>query len=168
MYYQDAIDGWQVMYDVGNSSVHGSIAYSPATNTLGQSYTTVLKDPDSEDLTFVDYQESFLAFDETVSSLPTPVDGTHIGRSSQVAFAPDGTPGIAYTEQDNGEVFIRYAYMVGEAWAIETVSNDPSTPDATNPLLLVDLAYDSTGTAALCYNHIVGTTSTMRVAFRGL
>jgi hypothetical protein len=167
-YYQDAIDSWQLLYDISNSSSHGSIAYNLSTNTLGQSYTTVLENPDSEDLTFVDYEESFLAFDETVSSLPTPVAGTHIGRSSQIAFAPDGTPGIAYTEEDDGEVNIHYAYMVGDAWAIETVSNDPSTPSATNPLLLVDLAYDTTGTAALCYNHIVGTTSTMRVALRGL
>lgn len=168
MYYEEALGSWEVLYDVANSSSHGSIAYSPATNTLGQSFATIYSEQDYEDLTFVDYKEGFLAFDETVSSLPTPFDGIHIGRSSQIAFAPDGTPGIAYTQQENGEVYVRYAYMVSDAWAIETVSNDPSTPDAASPLLLVDLAYDTTGTAALCYNHIIGTTSTMRVAFRGL
>lgn len=168
MIYEESLGSWIALYDVSNTSSQGSIAYNPVTSTLGQSYATVDEGQEYEDLTYVEYNADFLAFSETVYHLPTPLDGTHIGRSSQVEFMPDGTPGIAYTEQDNGEVYIRYAYMVGEAWAIETVSNDPSTPSATNPLLLVDLAYDSAGMAAICYNHIVGTTSTMRVAFRGL
>jgi hypothetical protein len=90
--------------------------------------------------------------------------------ANQLAYAPDGTPGIVFTECDGESVFVRYATLVDSSWVIETVSEDPSTPtDLTNMLLVIpDLAYDSTGLPAVCYNHVAGAASSLRFAIRGL
>ena len=78
-----------------------------------------------------------------------------------------GSPGIVFTESDGGAVFVKYAVLANDSWVVETVSDDASTPTGMDPLsVIVDLAYDSTGIPAVCYNHVAGESGGLRFAIR--
>jgi hypothetical protein len=155
--------------DEPQATEFGSMAHDASTDSQGSTYVALPLD--SMDLMFVDYDVSLLYDDgiypQLVASANTQT-GEWIG-TSQLAYAPDGTPGIVFTHYDGSAVYVKYAVLVGENWAVETVSQDPSTPDTVEEMsVIVDLAYDSTGLPGISYVHVDGTTDSLRFAIRGL
>jgi len=85
-----------------------------------------------------------------------------------VAYMSDGTPGIAYTVFDGTHTSIKYAYLATETkWQVETVTQVPME-GVEDGLVSLDLAYDDTGLAAICYNRPNGADCDLYVAVSGL
>jgi hypothetical protein len=102
-----------------------------------------------------------------VYDIDTASAGGWIG-ASQLAYKPDGKPGIAYTKRTGSGVDVKLAEYDGAAWSIATVSTVPCQPADMNDreAVLVDLDYDILGEPAVIWNQVNGTSSVAHVALR--
>ena len=167
-FFEAGFENWTDIFQDGESTNFGSMAYNPDNNLLGSTFVKTL--PGGNELTYVAYDAGFLGIDEVVDNIGVTEEGEWIG-TNQLAYSPAGMPAIVYTVYDGTSVSIKCAYFDEGSWQIELVSEDPSTPTDLDAMISVDLAFDSSGVPALCYNHIKADSPqdviSMRFAIRG-
>jgi hypothetical protein len=166
--YQQAagdITHWSAFNNEQNSLPLGSLAFTAAgTAGVSFSYTGTAG---QEELAYVGYNASYSGARQKADSLTLSGATKAVAEASQLAYQSDGTPCIAYTYRTASAVEIRYAYLSGATWTVETVSDTPGTPtNPTDPVDL-DLAVDANNVAAVCWTQRTGAQSAMVVALRG-
>jgi len=156
-------DEWSNPYSDAASGDFGSLAFNPVNQYFGQTFSVT--EANSSELNFLEFSLSVPGSPRVVDSLNGA--GVQVGAVSQVAYMSDGTPGIAYTVFDGSTTRVLYAFLEGADWTVEPVSSD-AMDNLGGAAVHVDLAYDNTDTAGICYNHVDGSTCELRVALRGL
>ena len=157
------LSGSYLDYNVdAESNALGSVADSG--QAKGWGYCYVKQSSGNTILRFVEDLENPGAPLHDVDTVPT---GGWLG-TSQLAYTPDGDPGIAYTKYTGSGIEVKLAEYDGAQWSIETVSTTPCTPvdTADREAVLVDLDYSIAGQPALIWNQVNGASCKAHVALR--
>jgi hypothetical protein len=154
---------WLYLVPEVSSGDHGAIAFNPDNDNPAHIYTQV--SGVNRDLKYFDNVFSPTPNSSTVDS--TGQSGQDVGLCQEIAFAPDGTPHLAYTEYDGSDLFVRYATFDGLAWLLEDVSAEPNVVPVEAAGLRLDIAVQTDGTPCVVYNHVgAEDSSVMRFAAR--
>lgn len=163
--YESAINDWSGIFSEVSSTAFGSLAYNPNNNLLGSTFQRV--QGSLRELNYVAFDDGLFGEVQPVDWRTISTADEYVGACSQLAYAPDGTAGIAYTVCDGQRIFVKYAELNVDSWDVQDVSQDPSDPDDLSKTVLLDLDFDPSGVPAICYNHLDGATASLRVVLRG-
>ena len=156
---------WGAFYNESFSLSLGSLAYAPA-GTPGMTFCST-GDPGQQEASYVGFNAGLTGPKLTADIVALSGNSNAIAECSQLAYQSDGTPCIAYTYRTAQGIDIKYAFLTGGTWTVETVSAAPGTPaNATDPVFL-DLAVDAHNVPAVCWTQRTGTSTAMLVALRG-
>jgi hypothetical protein len=151
----------------GQTNEFGSLAVNPG-NLFGASFTKNEAAPDRQLLTFVQYDGSWVGSEEHVDSLNIVNGVEELGGTNQLAYKPDGTPAIVYTEFNGNFAKVKYAEKTATGWEVRQLSTEDSLLNEEGESVVVDLAFDSEGNPAVCYNLVDGQNNCLLiVAFKG-
>jgi len=164
--YQEQADltMWSKFYGETTSLELGSLAFSPAgTPGMSFSYTGTTG---QQELAYVGFNANLTGARDKADTQTTDASSA-IAEVSQLAYKSDGTPCIAYTYRTAQGIEIRYAFLSGATWTIETVSSTNGSPSNPTAPVYLDLALDANNVAAVCWTQWNGVSSAMVVALRG-
>jgi hypothetical protein len=167
VYYQSdpAVQGsWSQILGESNSLTFGSLAY--ASDDLPSSAFAFTGTAGRHEMRVVDFfnlgsANTLMADSKTVGASDA------LGETNQIGYLPNGSACIAYSERTASGVAVKYAQQNGANWVVETVSPTLSTPPSPSDLIFLDLAVDSNGIPAVCWEQRNGTATSMMVALRG-
>jgi len=165
--YRSAPTTWDQLFNAADADGMCSLAFNPAGigALAGLSYSRL--HGGAEELCYVQLDSSLVPSPPDVVDSIASGSGQWVGRASQIAYAPDGTPAIAYLHCDGAHLRVKYAWWSGSAWTVEDVSALTGDLPGAGQTALVDLAFDAAGVPAVCYNRLAGGNCTLRVALRG-
>ncbi|MCB1217933.1 PKD domain-containing protein [bacterium] len=156
---------WDLPYQNAASGSVGSVDRFESGDLTGLSYASVNGADTGLRYTELDGSYSVNADEDIVISTDTGA-GETVAIMSQLAYMPDGTACIAYTQHNGTSTMVRFAIQDGGGWAIEDVSATPNTFTADNFLVHLDLAHFSNGDSIVCYSRFDNDVNTLRVAIR--
>jgi hypothetical protein len=166
--YRSAPATWDQLFNATDADGMCSLAFNPAVAAsalAGLGYSRLHSG--AEELCYVQLDSSLVPSPPVVVDSIASGSGRWVGKASQIAFAPDGTPAIAYLHCDGTHLRVKYAWWSGSAWTVEDVSTLTGDLPGAGQTVLVDLAFDAAGVPAVCYNRLSGGSCTLRVALRG-
>lgn len=155
---------WAFAFQNADSGVLGSLDLYPGGNT-GLSYQSISGTDTGLRYAELDSADSVVT-DEDITIVTDSGSGEEVALVTQLAYMPDGTACIVYTEFDGSGTHIRFAIQDGGGWSLEDVSSTPNTNTPGLNDVFVDLAHFANGNSMVCYSRFDSDVNTLRVAIR--
>ncbi|MCB1221518.1 MAG: hypothetical protein H7A35_06830 [Planctomycetales bacterium] len=164
LYLREDGGNWANPFANADSGLFGSIDILPGSYT-GMSYQSISGTDTGLRYTELAEDDTVLA-DEDITIVTDTGSGEEIALVSQLAYMPDGTACIAYTEFDGSGTHVRFAIQDEGSWTIEDISASPNTFTPGSADVFVDLAHFANGNSIVCYSRFDSDVNTLRVAIR--